>query len=108
MSSRLSHLIATLLLAGLAPLTSAQAETTLPRPLHLTVAQGMSKAMAAALLLPARRYFTGQFAGRAGDGRAISFVAMDNYTIPHGQIIANWHLEDNLTLMQQLGPVARN
>lgn len=56
--------------------------------------------------------FTGHFSGRlgdkAGDGREIRFVAIDNYTIRDGHIQANWHLEDNLTLMRQLGLVAPN
>jgi predicted ester cyclase len=53
-------------------------------------------------------HFSGRFGNQAGDGRAIKFVAIDNYTIRDGRIQANWHLEDNLTLMQQLGLVARN
>ena len=51
-------------------------------------------------------HFSGTFAGRKGDGRAIAFDAVDIYTIKNGRIASNWHLEDNLALMKQLGVVA--
>jgi predicted ester cyclase len=51
-------------------------------------------------------HFSGSFAGRKGDGRAIRFDAVDIYTIQDGRITTNWHLEDNLTLMKQLGVIA--
>jgi len=40
-----------------------------------------------------------------GDGRAIGFRAVDIYRVQYGQISDNWHLEDNPSLMQQLGIV---
>lgn len=156
----------------------AHADDTLPTPKQVTVAQGLGDAEAAALLLPARRYyafwntgeeryakealapdftdldpppgrpqgpegplvasrgfrqavpdlamtveaawvvgdqvisrlhftghFTGRFRDKAGDGRAIAFDAVDIYTIRDGRIAANWHLEDNLTLLTQLGVI---
>jgi len=56
-----------------------------------------------------RYIFTGHFTGRfkdvKGDGREISFRAVDIYRVQNGQISDNWHLEDNLSLMQQLGVV---
>jgi len=56
-----------------------------------------------------RYIFTGHFTGTLkdvkGDGRAISFPAVDIYRVQNGQISDNWHLEDNLSLMQQLGVV---
>lgn len=48
-------------------------------------------------------HFTGTFGKSKGKGQAITFSAVDMYTIEHEKIINNWHLEDNLTLMQQLG-----
>jgi predicted ester cyclase len=51
-------------------------------------------------------HFTGSFGTRKGDGRAIAFDAVDIYTIKGGQITTNWHLEDNFSLMKQLGAVA--
>jgi predicted ester cyclase len=54
-------------------------------------------------------HFTGTFgngaAARQGDGRAIEFIATDIYRIANGRIAENWHLEDNLTLLRQLGAV---
>jgi predicted ester cyclase len=50
-------------------------------------------------------HFTGRFKDLKGDGREISFRAVDIYRIENGQIFDNWHLEDNLSLMQQLGAV---
>jgi len=50
-------------------------------------------------------HFTGRFKDLKGDGRAISFRAVDIYRVQNGQISDNWHLEDNLSLMQQLGIV---
>ncbi|MDB5981243.1 MAG: polyketide cyclase [Pseudomonas sp.] len=52
-------------------------------------------------------HFTGQFKGVQGKGQAIDFIATDIYRIADGRIAENWHLEDNLTLLQQLGVVAR-
>jgi predicted ester cyclase len=50
-------------------------------------------------------HFTGSFKDLKGDGREISFRAVDIYRVQNGQISDNWHLEDNLSLMQQLGVV---
>jgi len=51
-------------------------------------------------------HFSGRFGQRQGDGRAIDFRAVDIYTLRDGRIARNWHLEDNLTLLRQLGEVA--
>jgi predicted ester cyclase len=54
--------------------------------------------------------FTGHFAGRFGQtqgkGQPISFIATDLVKIENGRITDNWHIEDNLTLLQEMG-VAR-
>lgn len=42
-----------------------------------------------------------------GHGQAIDFIATDIYRIKDGRIADNWHIEDNLTLFQQLGLVAQ-
>jgi predicted ester cyclase len=52
-------------------------------------------------------HFTGQFKGVQGDGQNIDFIATDIYRIADGRIAENWHLEDNLTFLQQLGVVAK-
>ncbi|WP_227661543.1 ester cyclase [Klebsiella pneumoniae] len=48
-------------------------------------------------------HFTGTFGTRKGKGQNIDFIATDIYQISGGKIAANWHIEDNLTLMKQLG-----
>lgn len=59
-----------------------------------------------------RLHFTGHFTGvfptpqgpLQGQGQAIDFQAFDLYQVnAQGRISANWHLEDNLTLLRQLG-----
>ena len=50
-------------------------------------------------------HFTGSFKDLKGNGREINFRAVDIYRVQNGQISDNWHLEDNLSLMQQLGVV---
>lgn len=50
-------------------------------------------------------HFSGSFHGQQGDGRKVDFIATDIYRIANGRIAENWHLEDNLTLLQQLGIV---
>lgn len=48
-------------------------------------------------------HFTGQFKNVQGEGQAIDFIATDIYRVVDGRIAENWHLEDNLALLQQLG-----
>lgn len=50
-------------------------------------------------------HFTGQFKGVQGTGQTIDFIATDIYRVVEGRIAENWHLEDNLPLLQQLGMV---
>ncbi|MCR6479813.1 ester cyclase [Variovorax sp. ZS18.2.2] len=50
-------------------------------------------------------HYTGTFQGKAGSGQPVDFIATDIYRIANGRIAENWHLEDNLTLLQQLGVV---
>ena len=52
-------------------------------------------------------HFTGKWGNKQGQGQAIDFIATDIYRIADGKIADNWHIEDNLTLMRQLGLVAR-
>lgn len=59
----------------------------------------------------ARLHFTGHFTGRfqdlVGDGRTVDFHAIDVYRVENGRIAENWHLEDNLTLLTQLGRIGK-
>jgi predicted ester cyclase len=52
-------------------------------------------------------HFTGSFARTKGQGQKIDFIATDILRIHRGQIADNWHLEDNLTFLQQIGIVKR-
>lgn len=52
-------------------------------------------------------HFTGTFNGVKGQGQAVDFIATDIYRIAGGRIAENWHLEDNLAFLQQIGIVAR-
>lgn len=52
-------------------------------------------------------HFTGTFNGIQGKGQTVDFIATDIYRIRGGKITDNWHLEDNLTFLQQLGVVAK-
>jgi predicted ester cyclase len=48
-------------------------------------------------------HFTGRFGSTAGRGQAIDFIATDLIRIANGRITDNWHIEDNLTLLSQMG-----
>ncbi|MGO4780720.1 ester cyclase, partial [Lysobacter sp. 2RAB21] len=48
-------------------------------------------------------HFTGRFGDTQGRGQTIDFVATDIYRIGRDRIDENWHIEDNLALLKQLG-----
>jgi predicted ester cyclase len=48
-------------------------------------------------------HFTGTFGHTAGRGQPIAFIATDLLKITGGRITDNWHIEDNLTLLSQMG-----
>lgn len=50
-------------------------------------------------------HFTGAFMGKAGGGQPVDFVATDILRVQGGRITDNWHLEDNLTFLRQIGVV---
>jgi predicted ester cyclase len=50
-------------------------------------------------------HFTGTFKGNQGKGQPVDFIATDIYRIAEGRIAENWHLEDNLTFLMQIGVV---
>lgn len=52
-----------------------------------------------------RGHFTGRFNQVQGKGQAVDFIATDIYRIADGRIAANWHIEDNLTFLRQLGVI---
>lgn len=54
-----------------------------------------------------RDCFTGRFGQIQGQGQAINFISTDIYRIADGHVAENWHIEDNLTLQQQLGLIPK-
>ena len=52
-------------------------------------------------------HFTGSFGALQGTGQPVDFVATDILRIDSGKITDNWHLEDNLTFLQQIGAVKK-
>ena len=54
-----------------------------------------------------RGHFTGRFEQIQGQGQTINFIATDIYRVADGRIAENWHIEDNLTLQQELGLIPR-
>ena len=48
-------------------------------------------------------HFTGTFDGRTGTGQPIDFIATDILRVRNGRISDNWHLEDNLMFLRQIG-----
>jgi predicted ester cyclase len=54
-----------------------------------------------------RGHFTGQLGQVQGHGQTINFIATDIYRVADGRVAENWHIEDNLTLQQQLGLIPK-
>jgi predicted ester cyclase len=48
-------------------------------------------------------HFTGKFGQMQGKGQPVPFIATDLVKIENGRITDNWHIEDNLTLLQEMG-----
>jgi predicted ester cyclase len=48
-------------------------------------------------------HFTGKFGHTRGKGQLVPFIATDLVKIENGRITDNWHIEDNLTLLQEMG-----
>lgn len=57
--------------------------------------------------LRVRGHFTGVFNGVPGKGQVVDFIAIDIYRVVDGRITDDWHLEDNLMLLRQIGLSAR-
>jgi predicted ester cyclase len=48
-------------------------------------------------------HFTGKFGKVEGKGQEMKFIAIDLLKIAQGRITDNWHIEDNLMLLEQMG-----
>ena len=53
-------------------------------------------------------HFTGSFQGVRGHGQTVDFIATDILRLENGKITDNWHLEDNLTFLQQIDVLAKS
>lgn len=53
-----------------------------------------------------RGHFTGMFGQTKGAGQSIEFIATDLLKVTKGKVTDNWHIEDNLTLLKQMGVVS--
>ncbi len=53
-----------------------------------------------------RGHFTGTFGQTRGTGKAIEFIATDLIKVTKGKVSDNWHIEDNLALLKQMGIVS--
>ena len=52
-------------------------------------------------------HFTGLFDATQGTGQEVNFQAFDLYRVKNGKIVDNWHLEDNLTFLKQIGVIKK-
>lgn len=50
-------------------------------------------------------HFTGTYQGVKGKGQVVDFIAIDDLRVQNGRITDNWHIEDNLTFLKQVGAV---
>jgi predicted ester cyclase len=57
----------------------------------------------AAVNLEFKGHFTGSFRNKQGNGQTIHFIAFNILKVTSGLVTDNWHLEDNLTLLSQMG-----
>jgi predicted ester cyclase len=48
-------------------------------------------------------HFTGRFGQTQGKGQPVPFIATDLVKIENGRVTDNWHIEDNLALLQEMG-----
>lgn len=85
------------------PLQASQAFRTAVPDLTAEISDMVVAGDRVAVHLRLKGHFTGLFRDVAGKGQVIDFQAFDLYRIQGGQIVENWHLEDNLGLMQQMG-----
>ena len=53
-------------------------------------------------------HFTGRYKAAEGTGQPIDFIATDILRVRGGKVTDNWHLEDNLTFLRQIGLAPRN
>jgi predicted ester cyclase len=50
---------------------------------------------------------TGPVGGHPASGKPVKFFAIDILHVRNGKIYEDWHLEDNLSFLQQVGVVSK-
>jgi predicted ester cyclase len=87
------------------PLQASRGFRTAVPDLHAEVTEMVAAGDRVSVRLHFSGHFTGQFGKVQGRGQVIDFQAFDLYRVSDGRITDNWHLEDNLTLLKQMGIV---
>lgn len=71
--------------------------------LHCTVADVLVSGDRVSVRQVYTGHFTGTYDGVRGHGQPVRFNAFDIQQVGRSQIVADWHLEDNLTFLTQIG-----
>jgi len=87
------------------PMLAAKAFLAAIPDLKVTVVQQLLVGDRVVSHLRMTGHFTGMFKGRQGEGQKIDIIATDILRVRGGRITDNWHLEDNLAFMTQIGLV---
>jgi predicted ester cyclase len=87
------------------PLTASKGFRAAVPDLHAQIDDLVVAGDRASVHLHFHGHFTGQFQNLKGNGQTVDFQAFDLYRVKDGRIVENWHLEDNLTLLKQLGAI---
>ncbi|MGH8080286.1 MAG: ester cyclase [Lysobacter sp.] len=88
------------------PLQASQTMRKAIPDLHCEIEQLVLAGDRAIVHLRFRGHFSGRFGDTQGRGQAIDFIATDIYRIGRDRIDENWHIEDNLSLLKQMGVIA--
>lgn len=89
------------------PLAASKAFRAAVPDIHCAVEQMIVSGDRVVAHLRFTGHFTGVFNGSKGKGQMVDFIATDIYRVADGRIAENWHLEDNLTFLQQIGVVPK-
>jgi predicted ester cyclase len=87
------------------PATASKAFLDAVPDLKMTVVQRLVVGDRVVSHLHFSGHFTGTFQDVQGHGQPVDFVATDILRVQGGRVTDNWHLEDNLTFLRQIGLV---
>jgi len=88
------------------PAAASKAFLTAVPDLRVTVVQRILVGDRAVSHLRFTGHFTGTIRGVKGRGQPVDFIATDILKVRDGKITDNWHLEDNLTFLKDIGLVS--